>query len=217
MAHILAFVRGHAIATYFVVTIAISWGGVVAIGGLRGMTGDARQSDPQFPLLVMAMLAGPPIAGFVLTAIVSGGDGFRDLLARLVLWRVAARWYAVALLTAPLVFVAVHALLSLVSPSFIPTLLAAPDPVAVLLPGIAGGLAVGVCEELGWTGFAAPALRARHSAVATAHRRRVVGRPDLPDAGARPPRYAGRPPAAAWPGRGHAGPRLGPPGRGARP
>ena len=96
MAHVGGFVRAHPIVTYFVVTFAISWGGVVAIGGLRGMTSVTWQSDPRLPLLVMAMLAGPPIAGLVLTAMVSGSEGCRDLLARLRRWNVGVRWYAVA-------------------------------------------------------------------------------------------------------------------------
>ncbi len=33
--------------------------------------------------------------------------------------------------------------------------------------GIVSGLAVGICEELGWTGFATPKLRRRHSILAT--------------------------------------------------
>jgi hypothetical protein len=41
------------------------------------------------------------------------------------------------------------------------------DPVSVLVFGILGALIVGVCEELGWTGFAVPMLRARKSALAT--------------------------------------------------
>jgi len=38
----------------------------------------------------------------------------------------------------------------------------------LLMFSIAGALAVGVLEELGWTGFAIPRLRRRHGALATA-------------------------------------------------
>ena len=41
------------------------------------------------------------------------------------------------------------------------------DPVGLLLPGVTGGILVGFCEELGWTGFAIPRLRLRYSVLAT--------------------------------------------------
>ena len=37
-----------------------------------------------------------------MTGLVYGRAGLRDLLTRMTRWRVGARWYAVALLTAPL-------------------------------------------------------------------------------------------------------------------
>jgi len=83
-------------------------------------------------------------------------------------WRVGARWYAAALLTAPVVFTAVHLALSLASPVFRPSISTMSGTAALLLSSIAGALAVGFFEELGWTGFAVPALRPRYSAVATA-------------------------------------------------
>jgi membrane protease YdiL (CAAX protease family) len=150
--------------TYFAVTFGISWGGLLAVGGLDGMSGTTWQTDPRLPLLVAAMIAGPSVAGFLLTTLVSGRAGLRELVSRLLRWRVEARWYAVALLTAPVVFITVHFALSAASPVFRPTAVTA----SVLLPAIAGALAAGVFEELGWTGFAIPTLRARHSAVPTA-------------------------------------------------
>jgi membrane protease YdiL (CAAX protease family) len=62
------------------------------------------------------------------------------------------------------VFITVHFALSAASPVFRPTVVMA----SVLLPAIAGALAAGVFEELGWTGFATPTLRARYSAVSAA-------------------------------------------------
>jgi uncharacterized protein len=158
------FIRDHPVLTYFAVTFAISWGGLLAIGGPGGMSAATWQSDPRLPFLVVAMLAGPSIAGLLLTAFVSGRPGLRGLLSRSLRWRVEAHWYAVALLTAPAVFITVHFALSFGSPVFRPTVVTAP----VLLPAIAGALAVGVFEELGWTGFAIPTLRARYSATSTA-------------------------------------------------
>jgi uncharacterized protein len=48
------------------------------------------------------MLAGPSVAGILLTGLVDGREGFRDLLSRMTRWQLGARWYAVAFLTDPL-------------------------------------------------------------------------------------------------------------------
>jgi CAAX protease family protein len=160
------FVRTHSVPAYFAVTFAISWGGLLAVGGLGGISGTTWQSDPRLPFLVLAMLAGPSVAGLLLTGVVSGRAGLRELLSRLLRWRVGARWYAVALLTAPLVFTAVHIALSLTSPVFLPSIVTMSDR-ASLLSGIAGALVVGFFEEVGWTGFAIPRLRPRYGLLAT--------------------------------------------------
>jgi len=119
---------------------------------------------------MLAWVAGPPVAGIVLTGLVYGSTGFRDLLARMTRWRVRARWYAVALLTAPLVFTAVLLALSLISPEFLPRILTTSDKASVLLFGLGWGLiGGGFLEELGWTGFAVPTLlrRMRYSVLST--------------------------------------------------
>jgi membrane protease YdiL (CAAX protease family) len=103
-----------------------------------------------------------------LTGLVYGSAGFRDLLTRMTRWRVGARWYAIALLTAPLLFIAVSLALSLISPEFLPGILATSDKAALVLFGIAYGLiGGGFLEELGWTGFAIPRMRLRHGIVGT--------------------------------------------------
>jgi membrane protease YdiL (CAAX protease family) len=102
-----------------------------------------------------------------MTGLVAGRAGYRELLARLLRWRVGAGWYAVALLTAPLVFAAVPLALSLTSPVYLPRIFATDDKASLLLLGIAVGLVGGLLEELGWTGFAVPRLRRRHGVLAT--------------------------------------------------
>ena len=77
------------------------------------------------------------------------------------------RWYAVALLTAPLVTILTLLALSLTSPAFVPAIITAEDKASLLLSGIAVGLIVPVFEELGWTGFATPRLRLRHGVLGT--------------------------------------------------
>jgi membrane protease YdiL (CAAX protease family) len=168
MATLKAFIKRHPVATYFALTFAISWGGILlVIRGNGGLPATQEEFARQVALAIPAMLGGPSVAGILMTALVSGKAGFRELFARLRRWRVGARWYAVALLAAPLLFSAVHAALSLASPNFLLGLLTTADKAPFLLMGIVSGLTVGFCEELGWTGFAIPRLRLRHGVLAT--------------------------------------------------
>src|SRR5688572_6640988 len=139
MSRLKVFVARHPVPTYFALTFAISWGGLLAVGGLDGMSGTTWQSDPRLPFLVVAMLAGPSIAGLLLTALVSGRAGLRKLLSRLLRWRVEPRWYAVALLTAPVVFITVHSALSFALPDAFAALLDALDVDQIDVIGLSAG------------------------------------------------------------------------------
>jgi membrane protease YdiL (CAAX protease family) len=100
-----------------------------------------------------------------LTSLVYGKAGLRELLSRLLRWRVGIRWYAVALLTAPLLMTAIPLALSLLFPEFLPGIYTTDDKASLLLIGIAAGLTGGFLEELGWTGFAIPRLRLRYGVL----------------------------------------------------
>jgi membrane protease YdiL (CAAX protease family) len=167
MKTIMAFIKSHPVLSYYVLTFAISWGGFLLVGGPGLFAGTSWQTDPLFQFAILVMLAGPPVAGLLLTGLVAGRAGLRELLARLLRWRVGARWYAVALLTTPLVMTAVLLALSLTSPEFLPAIVTTGDKATLLLLGIVVGLVGGFLEELGWTGFAIPRLRLRYGVLAT--------------------------------------------------
>jgi membrane protease YdiL (CAAX protease family) len=119
------------------------------------------------PAMYVAMLAGPSVAGLLMISLVSGRSGLREVLARLLTWRVGGRWYAVALLTAPFLVMAVSLALSLLSPEFLPAVFMTNNKAPLLLSGLAAGLIVGIFEELGWTGFAIPRMRRRYGVLST--------------------------------------------------
>jgi membrane protease YdiL (CAAX protease family) len=93
--------------------------------------------------------------------------GLREFRSRLVTWRAGARWYAVALLGAPLLATTITLTLSLFSLEFLPGIFVTDDKAAVLLLGLVVGLTAAFFEELGWTGFAIPRLRRRSGVLAT--------------------------------------------------
>src|SRR5215211_5746497 len=169
MKTIKALIKRHPLLSYFALTFAITWGlFVLAVGGPGGIPA-TKEEFTTLPLLaILAVLVGPSVSGIVLSGLVYGREGFRDLLTRMRRWWVGARWYAVALLTAPLVFTAVLIPLWLISPVFLPGIFASEAKVSFVLMNIVVALIVGIFEELGWTGFAVPTLlRLRYSVLAT--------------------------------------------------
>jgi uncharacterized protein len=161
------FIKKHLLPIYFVLACAISWGGILIVVGPDGIPAALGQFDKQLPLVVLAMLAGPSIAGLSAVGIVGGRAGLRELMFRFRTWRVPLRWYAVALVTAPLVVAATLVLLSQRSPEFLPGIVTTKTPEAHLLFALVVGAGAGFFEELGWSGFAVPALRRRFSVFAT--------------------------------------------------
>jgi uncharacterized protein len=161
---ITGFITRHPVPIFYALAFAISWGGILLILGPDGLL----STGTTMPLTGgAALLAGPSIAGVMLTGLVDGWSGLRRLVSGLRHWRVGARWYAVALLTGPLVMGATVFALSLASPEFRPDFLTADDKLSVVVTGIVVGLMVGFFEELGWTGFALPRLRRGYGVVTT--------------------------------------------------
>lgn len=89
------------------------------------------------------MLLGPSIASLLLTGHTAGKVGFREILSRLLRWRPGARWYVVALLTAPLSTAVVLLVLSFFSPAFTPNILTADDKATAITMNISGELMEG--------------------------------------------------------------------------
>lgn len=147
---ITSLLQRYPVSSYFVLAYLISWGGSFAIGGPNFLRGEPLDSEDAM-LMGLPMLAGPFIAGIVMTYLVAGKTGLRDLFSQMSKWRIGLRWYAAALLIFPvLILVVLCALTALVSQDFAPTFLAF---------GILGGLLAGFIEETGWMGFAYPRMK----------------------------------------------------------
>lgn len=100
-----------------------------------------------------------------MTAIVFGRSGLREFFARIVRWRVGAKWYAITFAT-PIVIclIAVGITLCLVGRSEVSGLSSdklreLPERFLFIF------LFIGLGEEPGWRGFALPQLQTKHSAL----------------------------------------------------
>ena len=154
-------IRKNPLLAYYVLTFALSWGGFLLVVGPSSLVNTNWQAEGKFLSAIMVMLAGPSIAGLLLTGLVDGRAGYRDLFVRLRKWRVGVRWYALAILPAPIVSAGILFTLSMTSP-----LLTADNKAAVVLGGL-GAAVTTILEEIGWTGFVVPRLRRRHGVPMT--------------------------------------------------
>ena len=139
------FVKRHPLIAFFVLAYALTWPLIplVSVSPLWG-----------FPALF-----GPATAAIVVAAVADGRAGLKDLLGRVVRWRVGARWYAVALglpVILALAAAGLHLALGARSSIEFGGLSVLNFVVFVLIVG----------EELGWRGYALPRLLARRSALA---------------------------------------------------
>lgn len=161
-------IKQHSVLSFYVLTFAISWGGIVIAVGLGGMPRDPAQLAKMIPVMIAAMLTGPAVSSILVTGIAGGRVGYRDLLSRLIQWRLPIGLYAAALLTAPLVLMTVPLVLSLRFSNFLPRILTERNKGSILLMGFVVGSVAGLFEELGWTGFVIPKLRLRFDSFSTA-------------------------------------------------
>ena len=156
-------VERHAVAIYYALAFAITWGAAFVVLGPDGFLAEGSDIAGAAALAI----TGPAIAGVLMTGLVDGKAGLHQLVGRLRRWRIGARWYAMALLTGPIVMGATVFGLSLLSPDYRPDILTADNKLGIVATGVAIGLTGPFLEELGWTGFALPRLRKRHGVLTT--------------------------------------------------
>jgi membrane protease YdiL (CAAX protease family) len=160
-------IKRHSVVSYYVLTFAVSWSAILWVILSRGIPATKDEMQAVLPVAIVAMLLGPAAAGLVMIGLVDGRPGFRELGARLRKWRLGVGWYMMAALLIPTSVLAVSLALSLFSPVYVPGILQTDDWASRLMMGVLSGVIVGICEELGWTGFVTPKLRRRYSILGT--------------------------------------------------
>lgn len=149
------FLQHHPVASYFGMTFMISWVGVFLVVAPRLMRGEAISTTDGL-LMFPVLLLGPSITGITLTAIVDGKSGLRNLFSRMGRWRVGAHWYGVLLIPPVFILAVLLTMKTLISPVYTPHL---------FLMGILFGLAPGVLEEIGWSGYAFPKMQVKYGTL----------------------------------------------------
>jgi membrane protease YdiL (CAAX protease family) len=140
--------RRHPLACYFGLTFLISWLGAFLVAAphlLRGQPLPKLTGILMFP----AMLVGPSFTGILLTRLIDGPVGLRDLFSRMRRFRFPVRWYTALLIPLVLVLTILLLLRTFISPVYAPNR---------FWLGLAFGIPAGFFEEIGWTGLAFPKM-----------------------------------------------------------
>lgn len=152
-----SFVKRHSVVIYFILAFLISWIGVYAVIEQKFWAGTVIEVS-DIGIMAVVMLNGPFFAGILMTFLVDGKLGLKELLSKMTKYKVALRWY-LPLLIFPTLLLVVSVLLGvLVSPELAPTF-------GVF--GLIGGPMAGLLEETGWMGFAYPKMKGKRSPLTT--------------------------------------------------
>lgn len=151
-----ALIRRYPVASYFALAFTISWMGAFVVAAPHLLR---HEPLPKMTGILMfpVMLLGPSCSGILLTRVVDGRSGLRDLFSRMLLARVPLRWYAALFIPPILVLTVLLLLETLVSPVYAPNR---------FFIGILFGIPAGFLEEIGWMGYVFPKMRAQSSGLA---------------------------------------------------
>lgn len=164
MAALQRWARRHEVLGYFVLTYLLSWAlGITLALQAQGWI------EPIIPYWMHYLYAfGPALAGLIMTYLVAGNQGIRELLGRVFKWRVKWIWWVAAF--SPLwlygLIAVIQRLLTgewvefilLGQVNFLPQL----NLVTALILWV---LTFGLGEEIGWRGYALPRMQRNRSAL----------------------------------------------------
>lgn len=149
------------LVTFFLLAVILPWIG----GPLSDWIYNGTILSIVFALPVAVLVASPLLAALVVMSVCEGKAGVKRLLGQFTRWRVGLRWYAIALLLPPAIYL---------SAIYVNVFMGAPAPSMAQLGAWSTLLMTfalrlvnpfdgPMMEELGWRGFAQPRLQKRFS------------------------------------------------------
>lgn len=145
------------LVAFFVAAFAVSWAGTVPM--IWGSYAGPKAVPGPVKLLQLLMLLGPGLVALAFAWRDGGRAAVRELLGRLLRWRVSPGWYVFVLGLPLLLFAA-----ALVAAHAFGVEKAVIPPLGRVLPAAAGSFAVYLVlntEELAWRGYAWPKMASR--------------------------------------------------------
>lgn len=157
-----AFAKRHTLISMYVLMFVLAWP-VLILDAL------ASYGFVPKPAAILGFATGwvPGIAAIVITAMIAGGAGVKDLFRRFLVWRVGVRWYVAGIfLLAAIILggIGLHILFG----GALPEMPIAGAPVSLILFVFTLTMIVGALvntEEIAWRGFALPRLLSRYGAL----------------------------------------------------
>lgn len=160
-----AFVKRHPVVSMYALLFLLGWPAQI----LDALASHGLAPRPPVFLTVATGLT-PVIAAIIVTAILAGRAGVKELFRRFLIWRVGVPWYVVGLFLIAAVIlggIGLHILFGGMIPE-IPIAGASPGLIlfAFTVTVIIGALVN--TEEIGWRGFALPRIQSHHGALGAA-------------------------------------------------
>src|SRR6266545_6151428 len=160
-----ALIKRQPLLSMYIILFVLGWSGLI----LQMLISQGSLTVPSAIAFVVEVVTGwaPGIAAVLVTAVIAGRVGVRDLLRRFLIWRVGLQWYLFALfLIAAIILggIGLHVLFG----GAMPVIPAASSPLVnaaiVLVVFIVLAVLLNT-EEIAWRGFALPRLQARYGVL----------------------------------------------------
>ncbi len=158
------FIIRRPLLAFFILSYTFFWSFLVLVLIILGLLRLQPEALPAWALPIIVILGSwmPNLAAVTVTGVLSGREGIRQLLGKFFTYRIAVRWYLVALFPFPLAFAAagLYRLAGGATPGNmgLSVVFWAGLIILNLLQGATG-------EEAGWRGFALPRLQETHGPV----------------------------------------------------
>jgi membrane protease YdiL (CAAX protease family) len=149
---------------FFLLTFTLSWLIWIPLAMSHFGVGPFHIPEGTSNIVRLLGVLMPAVSALLLTAHAGGRDALRNLLSRLVLWRVDWKWWVAAFVVQPVLLGVAALLYNLFGGNPLVTLSPMPSMGALIVNVIFLLIAV-LGEEIGWHGIALPALQQQRSAL----------------------------------------------------